>query len=133
MVPVTLATVVIAFLGAVDAKLIWSRTPASGGRLMRDAYPLGNGRMGAMPFGPPGQEKLNLNLDSLWNGGPFDASVCLARTTSSRGIYSDITCRGIMVEILQAQSHRLSIASDSEYFRREQVVSSRMIVTILKD
>jgi alpha-L-fucosidase 2 len=85
VVPATLATVVIAFLGVVDSKALWSRTPASGGRLMRDAYPLGNGRLGAMPFGPPGQEKLNLNLDTLWNGGPFEASVCLARTETKEG------------------------------------------------
>ncbi|KAJ4377509.1 hypothetical protein N0V83_000334 [Neocucurbitaria cava] len=39
---------------------------------MRTAYPLGNGRLGAMPFGPAGLETLNLNLDTLWSGGPFE-------------------------------------------------------------
>jgi alpha-L-fucosidase 2 len=24
-----------------------------------------------MPYGPPGAEKLILNIDSLWSGGPF--------------------------------------------------------------
>lgn len=28
-----------------------------------------------MPFGQPGQEKLNMNIDSLWSGGPFEATV----------------------------------------------------------
>lgn len=29
----------------------------------------------AIPFGPPGLEKVSLNVDSLWTGGPFDTSV----------------------------------------------------------
>lgn len=28
-----------------------------------------------MPFGGPGNEKLILNVDSLWSGGPFEATV----------------------------------------------------------
>ena len=28
-----------------------------------------------MPVGPPGDEKLVLNVDSLWTGGPFEKSV----------------------------------------------------------
>lgn len=41
---------------------------------MREAFPVGNGQLGAMPFGFPGQEKVNLNIDSLWSGGPFESS-----------------------------------------------------------
>lgn len=29
----------------------------------------------AMPIGPPGHETLVLNVDSLWDGGPFETSV----------------------------------------------------------
>lgn len=29
----------------------------------------------AMPFGSPGNEKIVLNVDSLWAGGPFGATV----------------------------------------------------------
>ena len=36
------------------------------------AFPIGNGRMGAMIFGQPGEEKLQLNEDSIWYGGPMD-------------------------------------------------------------
>ncbi|KAI8932980.1 hypothetical protein NX059_010448 [Plenodomus lindquistii] len=54
------------------AKSIWSRVPANASDIIRTAYPLGNGRLGAMPYGPAGQETINLNLDSLWSGGPFD-------------------------------------------------------------
>lgn len=28
-----------------------------------------------MPFGEPGAEKLNLNHDELWEGGPFEVDV----------------------------------------------------------
>ncbi|KAL5314437.1 hypothetical protein ACEPPN_017077 [Leptodophora sp. 'Broadleaf-Isolate-01'] len=41
---------------------------------MQQAYPIGNGKLGAMPFGSPGSEQVNLNIDSLWWGGPFESS-----------------------------------------------------------
>lgn len=56
----------------IQAKSLWSRVPATATDIIRTAYPLGNGRLGAMPFGPAGQETVNLNLDSLWSGGPFE-------------------------------------------------------------
>ncbi len=34
----------------------------------RDAMPLGNGRLGAMVYGHTGQERIQLNDDSLWSG-----------------------------------------------------------------
>ena len=34
------------------------------------ALPVGNGRMGAMVFGRPKKERIQLNEDSLWPGGP---------------------------------------------------------------
>lgn len=37
-----------------------------------EALPIGNGRMGAMIFGHPVKECLQLNEDSLWYGGPRD-------------------------------------------------------------
>ena len=35
-----------------------------------EALPIGNGRLGAMVFGGPGMERLQLNEDTLWAGGP---------------------------------------------------------------
>ena len=35
-----------------------------------EALPLGNGRLGAMVFGGPGAERLQLNEDTLWDGSP---------------------------------------------------------------
>lgn len=35
-----------------------------------EALPIGNGRLGAMVFGGPGAERLQLNEDTLWDGRP---------------------------------------------------------------
>ncbi|WP_201002202.1 glycosyl hydrolase family 95 catalytic domain-containing protein [Paenibacillus glycanilyticus] len=37
-----------------------------------EALPIGNGRLGAMIFGDPRAERVQLNEDSLWYGGPRD-------------------------------------------------------------
>ena len=37
-----------------------------------EALPVGNGRIGAMVFGGISQERLQLNEDTLWGGGPYD-------------------------------------------------------------
>src|SRR4051812_19713431 len=39
-----------------------------------EALPVGNGRLGAMVFGGIHQERLQLNEDTLWAGGPYDAT-----------------------------------------------------------
>ena len=48
---------------------LFYRTPAS---RWEEALPIGNGRLGAMVFGDPISERLQLNEDSLWYGGPRD-------------------------------------------------------------
>ena len=47
---------------------LWYRQPAS---RWEEALPLGNGRLGAMVFGRLGQERLQLNEDTLWAGAPY--------------------------------------------------------------
>ncbi|WP_219837025.1 glycoside hydrolase N-terminal domain-containing protein [Paenibacillus sp. R14(2021)] len=37
-----------------------------------EALPIGNGRLGAMVYGQPRHERLQLNEDSVWYGGPRD-------------------------------------------------------------
>ncbi len=39
-----------------------------------DALPVGNGRLGAMVFGGVKRERIQLNEESLWDGGPRDAN-----------------------------------------------------------
>jgi alpha-L-fucosidase 2 len=46
---------------------IWYDKPAS---VWNEALPVGNGRLGAMIFGDPAQEKLQLNENTFWSGGP---------------------------------------------------------------
>lgn len=50
-------------------KRLWYRQPA---REWVEALPVGNGRLGAMVFGGTTRERLQLNEDTLWNGGPYD-------------------------------------------------------------
>lgn len=47
-------------------------TPAS--RWLQ-ALPVGNGRLGGMVFGDPEHERIALNLDTLWSGGPHGHGV----------------------------------------------------------
>ncbi len=37
-----------------------------------EALPIGNGRLGAMVFGGVTEERLQLNEDTFWSGGPYD-------------------------------------------------------------
>lgn len=46
---------------------IWYDQPAS---KWMQALPVGNGRLGAMVFGNPQNEQIQLNEDSMWAGGP---------------------------------------------------------------
>jgi alpha-L-fucosidase 2 len=48
---------------------LWYRRPAS---VWTEALPVGNGRLGAMIFGGVQHERLQLNEDTLWAGGPYD-------------------------------------------------------------
>jgi alpha-L-fucosidase 2 len=54
---------------ADDAMLLWYDAPAE---QWNEALPIGNGRLGAMLFGGVGEERLQLNEDTLWAGGPYD-------------------------------------------------------------
>jgi alpha-L-fucosidase 2 len=49
--------------------VLWYRKPAGG---WGDGLVLGNGRLGAMVFGGTGVERIGLNEDTLWSGGPYD-------------------------------------------------------------
>ena len=55
---------------SADDLTLWYRQPA---QAWTEALPVGNGRLGAMVFGGVGRERLQLNEDTLWAGGPYDA------------------------------------------------------------
>ncbi len=49
-------------------------------RAWSEGFPIGNGRLGAVVYGHPGNERIQLNEDSLWYGGPRDRHNPDART-----------------------------------------------------
>jgi len=53
-------------MAAQELKL-WYDEPAS---IWNEALPLGNGRLGAMVFGDPAVERLQLNEETIWAGSP---------------------------------------------------------------
>lgn len=55
-----------AYFGA-DLLQLWYDAPAN---RWTEALPVGNGRLGAMIFGGAAAERLQLNEDTLWTGGP---------------------------------------------------------------
>ena len=56
---------------------LWYKKPAAE---WNEALPLGNGRLGAMVFGRPGQERIQLNEESIWSGGYRDRNNPEAKT-----------------------------------------------------
>ncbi|MBB5437888.1 alpha-L-fucosidase 2 [Pedobacter sp. AK017] len=46
---------------------LWYDRPAAN---WNEALPIGNGRLGAMVFGNPAKEQLQLNEETVWSGGP---------------------------------------------------------------
>ena len=50
---------------------LWYRQPAEA---WTEALPIGNGRLGAMIFGAIARERMQLNEDTLYAGGPYDPS-----------------------------------------------------------
>src|SRR5262249_37149368 len=72
---------------------LWYRRPA---RDWVEALPIGNGRLGAMVFGGVPIERLQLNEDTLYAGGPYDpanpealAALAEARRLVFEGRYTD--------------------------------------------
>jgi len=57
---------------APSALALWYDEPAAS---WNHALPVGNGRLGAMVFGGVGRERIQLNEETLWSGGPYDPVV----------------------------------------------------------
>ncbi len=53
------------------ATTLWYAQPAA---QWVEALPVGNGRLGAMVFGGTARERIQLNEQTIWTGGPYDAS-----------------------------------------------------------
>lgn len=90
---------------------LWSDEPAGEGLDgWNRAYPLGNGRLGAMVHGNPGSELLQLNEESVWAGPPVTenregAFRCLprARALCQAGEYED--CDALVQQRFMGERH----------------------------
>ncbi len=79
---------------------LWYRQPAE---VWEEALPLGNGRLGAMAFGRTDRERIQLNEDSLWPGGPTWGDV--------RGTPEDLAeIRQLLVEGRHQEADSLLVA-----------------------
>ncbi|MGD8329170.1 MAG: glycoside hydrolase family 95 protein [Acidobacteriota bacterium] len=58
--------------GTGSSLTLWFDEPAPA---WDQALPVGNGRLGAMVFGGIEQERIQLNEETLWSGGPYDPVV----------------------------------------------------------
>src|SRR3954454_11621326 len=85
--------------GAGDEQVLWVAQPAG---TWVEALPVGSGRLGAMIFGGVASERLQLNEDTLWSGGPRDwdnprarAALPAVRQLIAAGEYAaaDVHCR----------------------------------------
>jgi alpha-L-fucosidase 2 len=77
------------FQGQRTAGVIRFDRPAS---VWEEAYPIGNGKLGAMVFGDPRRERLALNEDSVWYGGKMDRNNPDAR--AHMGIIRELIAEG---------------------------------------
>ena len=59
-------------VGAANGLALWYAQSAGTDWLR--ALPIGNGRLGAMVFGNVDVERLQLNEDTIWAGGPYDSA-----------------------------------------------------------
>ena len=64
-----LALLLVTFKTAAEQNILWYDKPAS---VWVEALPLGNGRIGAMIFGDPFKEEIQLNEETIWGGGPHN-------------------------------------------------------------
>lgn len=58
-----------ALASGASATTLWYAQPAA---KWIEALPVGNGRLGAMVFGGVASERINLNEQTIWTGGPYD-------------------------------------------------------------
>ncbi|NQX40217.1 alpha-L-fucosidase 2 [Pedobacter steynii] len=70
LLSVILVTDVSAQKPGLKGLKLWYNDAARG---FEEALPLGNGRLGVMVYGGVQKERLSLNEESLWSGGPVDA------------------------------------------------------------
>ena len=87
--PCILAGLLMATAAVAADQVVWDDRPAT--TWMTEAYPVGNGRLGAMVFGGVAEERIQFNEATLWSGRP----VTLA--PSGDGAANLATLRGMIL------------------------------------
>lgn len=122
--------------------LLWYSKPAKD---WNEALPIGNGRLGAMIFGRPAEELIQLNEETLWTGGPDnlnpnpDAPKYLAPVRSA--LFSDSIAKAVQLlrkmqgpntEMYQPLGDiiiRQKYAGEPENYRRDLDISTAIAST----
>ncbi|MCP3915981.1 MAG: glycoside hydrolase family 95 protein [bacterium] len=81
----------------VSATTLWYDEAA---KTWSEALPLGNGRLGAMLFGGPARERVLLNEETVWTGGPYNP-------TNTAGAENVAEIRRLVFEGDYARAHKL--------------------------
>lgn len=84
-----------------SALTLWYDAPAAD---WNEALPLGNGRLGAMVYGNPAKENIQLNEGTLWSGGPHRND-----NPNSKAILSDI--RQLLFDGKYKEAHTMANAN----------------------
>ncbi|MBS1609067.1 MAG: glycoside hydrolase family 95 protein [Bacteroidetes bacterium] len=79
------------------ATLLWYNKPAA---KWEEALPVGNGRLGGMVFGKVSEERIQLNEDTYWTGGPYS-------TVKKEGYKSLPEIQKLVFEGKSLQAHTL--------------------------
>ncbi len=85
---------------------LWYRQPAN---KWLEALPLGNGRLGAMLWGGPQRERVDLNIDTLWSGGPRTA-----RPEDSAGVLAALRA-AVLERRAYAEADALALGLQSSF------------------
>src|SRR5690625_189997 len=101
---VVLTMVAAAFTSPASAQhasplTMWYDEPA--GDVWERALPIGNGRLGAMVYGNPEREELQLNENTVWAGGPY-------RNDNPEARQSIAKVRGLIFEGNHAEAQELA-------------------------
>ncbi|GJN18781.1 hypothetical protein PR202_gb05980 [Eleusine coracana subsp. coracana] len=98
---------------------------ASPARYFTDAAPIGNGRLGAMIWGGVESERLQLNHDTLWTGGPGNytnpkapAVLSKVRNLVDNGQYAEATAVAYGLSGEQTQVYLLSWQEENYSFQK---------------
>ena len=89
---------------------LWYKQPA---KVWEEALPLGNGKLGAMIFGKVSTERIQLNEDSVWYGGPVNRNNPDAKENLPR--IRELILKGKIGEAERLMKYALSGTPNSQH------------------